>query len=277
MAGQKQSHVRLYSPHVFLFLTIHRRYSVCQELVDRDYHQSWRHRNVSVQWVQPILGGLLTQTISPYHFISQSSQKNWNVSNIYQWSTAIPSDAALQSIRLPSQASSNRFHLFALSLTPSVPLSEQPALSIRSTRFTSRWEEIGDIRAQAVEVTLANLAPASSFTSASLKSPITVEIVGFGLSTVKAGVINRLVASDQVRVDVLVHGAAGSSGDATVRIKSDDGSVLSESEGWPVTPLRQKWTPDAESLSYHETPTWVCAAFFHLPSPRIDNFFCSGI
>lgn len=147
-----------------------------------------------------------------------------------------------------------------------MPLAEEPALSIRSARFTSRWEDLGELRAQAVEVTLANLAPASSFNSASLKSPITVEIVGFGLSTVKPGVINRLVASDQVRVDVLVSGAAGSSGDATVRIKGADGVVLSESEGWPVTPLRQVWTPDAESLSYHETPTWVCVFVFRVSS-----------
>ena len=134
-------------------------------------------------------------------------------------------------------------------------------MSIRSTRFTSRWEDLGELRAQAVEVTLANLAPTSSFNSASLTSPITVEIVGFGLSTVKPGVINRIVASDQVRVDVLVSGAAVSSGDATVRIKGVDGVVLSESQGWPVTPLRQHWTPDAESLSFHETPTWVCMIF----------------
>ena len=110
-------------------------------------------------------------------------------------------------------------------------------------------------------MTLANLAPTSSFNSASLTSPITVEIVGFGLSTVKPGVINRIVASDQVRVDVLVSGAAVSGGDATVRIKGVDGVVLSESREWPVTPLRQHWTPDAESLSFHETPTWVCMTF----------------
>ena len=134
-------------------------------------------------------------------------------------------------------------------------------MSIRSTRFTSRWEDLGELRTQAVEVTLANLAPTSSFNSASLTSPITVEIVGFGLSTVKPGVINRIVASDQVRVDVLVSGVAVSSGDATVRIKGVDGVVLSESQGWPVTPLRQHWTPDAESLSFHETPAWVCMIF----------------
>jgi len=81
---------------------------------------------------------------------------------------------------------------------------------------------------QAAEVTLANLAPTSSFNSVSLTSPITVEIVGFGLSTVKPGVIDRVMASDQVRVDVLVTGAAVSSGDATMRIKGADGVVLSE-------------------------------------------------
>ena len=197
--------------------------------------------------------------MSPYHFTSQSSQKNWNVTNIYQWSTAVPSIAALQSIRLPLQTSSGRFHLFALSLTPSVP-SVKPVLSIRSTRFTSRWEEIDGQRAQAVEVTLANLTPTSSFNYTSLKSPITVEIVGSGLSTVKPAVVKRIVASDQVRVDVLVSGATASrsTGGATVRIKGAGGVVLSESNGWPVTPLRQHWTPDAKSLSYHETPTWVC-------------------
>ena len=78
---------------------------------------------------------------------------------------------------------------------------------------------------------------------------------------VKPAVVKRIVASDQVQVDVLILGATGSTSGVTMRIKGTDGVVLIESKGQPMTPLHQHWTPDAKSLSYHKTPTWVCIIF----------------
>ena len=181
---------------------------------------------------------------------------NWNATNIFQWSTAVSSRAPLKSIALPPQKSSYRLHLFALSVTPSSKQTNGPTLSVRRARFTSRWENIDGIRAQAVEVTLANLAPTSAFSSASVTAPFSIYILGSDTITISPGIVNRLVASDQVRVDVLVFGVA-SSGDVAVQISDSFGNILSISEGWPITPLRQTWTPDPDVLSTHETPTWV--------------------
>lgn len=146
-----------------------------------------------------------------------------------------------------------------MSITPS-----KPALSVRRTRFTTRWEDVGGVRAQVVEVTLANLAPTSAFYSESIISPLEIDITGPGISTISAGRVNRLVTSDQVRVDVLVS-VSQSSGNATVRIKDVDGNLLGSSDGWPATPLRLNWTADAAVLSTHETPTWVCDRRIGLP------------
>lgn len=198
---------------------------------------------------------------SPYHFESQGAQKNWNTTNIFQWSTAISSGSALQSIRMPPSTSSNRLHLFAASVTPSVLAPDGasgPIISVRRARFTSRWADIDGLRTQAVEVTLANLAPQSTFASGSVTAPFLVDIVGFGVTTISPGVINRLVASDQVRVDILVTVSdTNPGGDASVRIKDANGNILGTSDGWPVTPLRQEWTSEAQVLGTHETPTWV--------------------
>jgi alpha-L-fucosidase len=196
-----------------------------------------------------------TRRYSPYHFESHGSKTNWNTTNIFQWSTAISSLTPLKSVTLPSQTSQNRLHLFALSVTPSAQ-TDGPALSVRRARFTSKWEDIGGIRAQVVEVTLANLVPANAFYSGSVTSPFNIYIMGPNVITVSPGTVNRLIASDQVRVDVLVFGT-DSSGEVAVRIDDSSGNILAISDGWPVTPLRETWTPDLETLSTHETPTWV--------------------
>jgi alpha-L-fucosidase len=131
-----------------------------------------------------------------------------------------------------------------------------PAISVRRARFTTKWQDIGGIRAQVVEVTLANLATAAAFSSGSITSPFEVYIIGSNTVTISPGIVNRLVASDQVRVDVLVFGT-DSSGNVAVRINDPSGKILGISDRWPVTPLMQTWTPDPEVLSTHETPTWV--------------------
>ena len=120
-----------------------------------------------------------------------------------------------------------------------------------------KWEDIDGVRAQVVEVTLANLTPQSAFSRhASINAQHEIHLVGPGLSTVRPGIIQRLVASDQVRVDVLVL-APAASGNATVQLKGPGGDILSDSGGWPIIPLRETWTPDAKGSGTHETPRWV--------------------
>ena len=116
-----------------------------------------------------------------------------------------------------------------------------------------------------MEVTIANLVPASAFSCGSVTTSFEVYIMGPGTITVSPGVVSRLVASDQVRVDVLVFGTSSSS-NVAVHISDPFRKMLSISDGWPVTPLRQTWTPDPDVLSTHETPTWVRCDKYYIVS-----------
>ncbi|KAG1794157.1 glycoside hydrolase family 29 protein [Suillus plorans] len=211
-------------------------------------------------WLKwPYLNGGEIQT--PYYFEGHSSSKNWNSSQIFQLSLSVPSRAPLESITLPETSStSNRLHIFALSMTPSFePASGLlvPQVSVRSAQFSTRWEDINGQRAQAVAITLANLLPGSYATSpnASINSRYEISVTGEGVSTVTPGLVYRLVPADQARVDVFVLNDGGT-GNATVTIKNEFGNVIGTSVGWPIVPLRTEWTADADVLATHETPTW---------------------
>ncbi|KAJ6631221.1 glycoside hydrolase family 29 protein [Mycena sp. CBHHK59/15] len=207
-------------------------------------------------WSWPNLNrGAIT---TPYHF-ELGGAKNFNTTMLYQWSTALSSEASLASITFPTLGTdSPRLHLFALSLTPSASADTRagPALAVRRTRFTTRWEDVGGARAQAVEVTLANLLPSRSLSrNTSIATRHTVEVLGPGVCTVAPGVINRLVPGDQARVDVLVTGVQ-QNGSAVVRVRDAEGRVVGASGGWAASPLVEEWTPEEGVLGMHETPAW---------------------
>ncbi|KAG1794155.1 glycoside hydrolase family 29 protein [Suillus plorans] len=198
---------------------------------------------------------------TPYHFEEYSSNKNWNSTQIFQLSLSVPSRAPLESITLPEASStSNRLHIFALSMTPSFePTSGllMPQLSVRSAEFSTRWEDINGKRAQAVAITLANLLPGSYAISSntSINSRYEISVTGEGVSTVTPGLVYRLVPTDQVRMDVFVLNNDGK-GNATITIKDEFGNVIGTSMGWPIALLRTEWTAEANVLATHETPTW---------------------
>ncbi|KAG5633393.1 hypothetical protein H0H81_008156, partial [Sphagnurus paluster] len=185
------------------------------------------------------------------------SKKNFNSTQIHQWSTSVLSESAIKSITLPQ----NKVHLFAMSLTPSASASKDtnaPTLSVREGRFTSRWEMINGVRAQAVEVALANLLPAYAQSPAtSVNTRLDISISGDGIETVKPGAVFRLVPGDQARVDVFVTGSPAD-GVASVHVQGVNGEDWGTSDGWPTTKLVENWTADIELLRTHETPTWVC-------------------
>lgn len=138
---------------------------------------------------------------------------------------------------------------------PSSP--PQPALSVRQARFTTRWEVVNGVRAQAVEVTLANLLPAFTLSlQTTVNTQLNISIAGAGVKTLAQGVVYRLVPGDQARVDVFVSGSR-SGGVASVQIKDKHGNDWGTSEGWEMSPLIDDWTADKAVLSKHETPTWV--------------------
>ncbi|KAJ7577830.1 glycoside hydrolase family 29 protein [Mycena floridula] len=212
-------------------------------------------------WRWPILNTGVIQT--PYHFELNGAQTNWNSSQMFQWSTSVLSESPLKTITFPAVNTAHRLHLFGLALSPALAPSntlKSSSLAIRRTRFTSRWEIVNEIRAQAVEVTLANLLPSSSTVSSktSLNSRHEIAVVGPGIKTISPGVLYRLGPGDQVQVDVFVTGAQDGS-NATVILK---GKLSGESSGWKASSLIEHWTPDAEVLSKHETPTWWNRAKF---------------
>ncbi|KAE9386558.1 glycoside hydrolase family 29 protein [Gymnopus androsaceus JB14] len=206
-------------------------------------------------WGWPLLNLGIIQT--PYSLEGNGTVKNLNTTSIFQWSTAVSSEKQLASITLPQVNPGHRLHLFSMAITPSnTTINNAPALVIRRARFTSRWEMVNGTRAQAVQVTIANLLPNSmSSLNTSLNSKHTVEISGPGITTVTPGILNRLVPGDQARVDVLITGSTTGS-NATVVIKDSAGNVIGQSSGWTTTALIEEYTADAASLSAHETPTW---------------------
>jgi alpha-L-fucosidase len=207
---------------------------------------------------------LFPLNIRPFHFEQNGTRTNLNQTNIDQWSTSVLSESPLQSITFPTQGSSS-VHLFAMAISPATDSNstssnstDGPVLSIRRARFTSRWEMIDGVRAQAVEVTLANILPSSAFSKEnSFNALHNVSISGDGIETVMPGSFNRLVPGDQVRVDVYVTMDESSGGNATVAVTDSNENIVGTSTGWPVTKLVESWTSDKDVLNFHETPTWV--------------------
>ncbi|KAJ7678622.1 alpha-L-fucosidase-domain-containing protein [Mycena rosella] len=192
---------------------------------------------------------------SPYSFQANGTQKNWNSSLIYQWSTAIPSEQPLTTITLPPVNTAHRLHLFAVSMSPATPVATPPtapSLVVRRARFTTRWETVRGVRAQAVEIILVNMLPSFTLSPAtSITSAHQIEVVGTGIPTLAAGVVQRLVSGDQARVDVLMTGET-----AVVQVRDAQGRVVLRSKEWAVAPLVEQWTADADVLVTHETPIW---------------------
>ncbi|KAF7289967.1 Glycoside hydrolase [Mycena indigotica] len=196
--------------------------------------------------------------ITPYHF--QGGTKNFNATNIYEYSTAVPSESPLTAIVFPSQTTGSRMHVFALSITPSSTdvNSAALALSIRRAHFSQRWQLVNGDRVQAVQVTIANLLPGYTLAqspSRAINSPHSIEIVGDGLKTLNTGNFSRLVPGDQARVDVFVTGARAG-GSAMVNIRDSTGKIIATSTALPTALLIEEYTPDTTSLSLHETPSW---------------------
>ncbi|KAJ7640579.1 glycoside hydrolase superfamily [Mycena rosella] len=183
--------------------------------------------------------------------------------------TAIPSKQSLTSITLPPVNTAHRLHLFAVSMSPatSVSVATPPAalsLVVRRARFTTRWQTMRGVRAQAVEITLANMLPSFTLSPAtSITSAHQIEVVGAGITTLAAGVVQHLVPGDQACVDVLVTGCRA--GETTVvQMRDTQGRVVLRSQEWAVAPLMKQWTADADVLATHETSTWWNGAKFRI-------------
>ncbi|KAJ8489101.1 hypothetical protein ONZ45_g13706 [Pleurotus djamor] len=221
------------------------------------------------RWPNLNVGAIKT----PYHFTDHGSKKDFNATWIYQWSTSVLSEKRLVSVTFPPIDNAHRLHVFAISLTQSSSSTirtntgnkggsrkpASPALSVRRVKFTNRWEFIGNQRAQAVEVTLANLLPSHLLgvsTDTAVRSTHQINLSGSGIRTLRSGVFHRLIPGDQVRVDVFVSGTL-SGGVAKVQVINNAGQTVLSEGGFGTSALVERWTPDSDVLSTHESPTWA--------------------
>ena len=110
-----------------------------------------------------------------------------------------------------------------------------------------------------MEVALTNLLPDGD--DGWLVNTRTVTIDSPLVRTVKPGVVHRLAAGDEVRVEVLVAPKkgvkAGSEGKATIELRDLAGNLLEVSKGWTAKVPTTKWGSDVSSLEQHEAPNWV--------------------
>ena len=109
---------------------------------------------------------------------------------------------------------------------------------------------------------MANVLPTRLLSAeTSLRSKHQVSVSGSGVDTLVSGVINRLVPGDQVTVEVFVSGNRAG-GNAVVTVEDSNGDTLGTSSGWTISPLVEHWTPDADILRTHETPSWVSGSIY---------------
>lgn len=159
-----------------------------------------------------------------------------------------------------------------MSLSPSSDATPvlASAISVRRVRFTQRWDTIDGVRAQAVEVTLANMLPTHLLSEATAfvdRHEVSVRGGAGGVETVAPGLIYRLVPGDQIRVDIYVVGE--DKGGVSVVVKDAHGDEVGSSDGWEGSPLVEQWTEDEAVLSRHETPSWVGLFFSSLCGFRL--------
>ncbi|KAG8679466.1 hypothetical protein FRC08_016965, partial [Ceratobasidium sp. 394] len=106
---------------------------------------------------------------TPYH--NTPNGRNYNITQLHHWSTAVSSFSPLKAIRFPPLASGNRLHVFAITLVPAYAPADDaaqlsPAISVKNVRLTTLKTDHGD---SVVQVTLANIRalalPSYRFTS----------------------------------------------------------------------------------------------------------------
>ncbi|KAB5589392.1 Alpha-L-fucosidase [Ceratobasidium theobromae] len=93
---------------------------------------------------------------TPYH--DTPNGRNYNITQLHHWSTAVSSFSRLKSIRFPPKSDHNRLHVFAITLVPAYAPADDsessPAISVKNVRLTTLTTDKGD---SIVQVTLANL------------------------------------------------------------------------------------------------------------------------
>lgn len=208
---------------------------------------------------------------APFHF-EKKGVKNNAVSSIFHLPVPLPISTAgkrLVSIRLPSAGKWNALHVFAMSYVPALatpPAAVEDKIVPAYVRATRRWEDVGDVRAQVVEVALANPVSVKSHADrmAWIDRQINLSLAGSTFETVRPASVPRLMPGDMAQVEVLVRPTSSSAefDDSMLELTVDSHSwsVPVSTEGSLVHDFTQ-WTAD-EDVEKHSAPAWFTGAKF---------------
>lgn len=193
----------------------------------------------------------------PYFYTNESA--NYNKSNIFQSTTWLDSGKDLTSLQLPNSSSSNRFHIFAVSLSSAASnKTVGPKLEVQYARSTKKYLDVA--KTQIYEVTIINVDEEAWVMA---KDALEVTIESAGVTTVKPGIVKRLRPGDRVVVQVGVNINAGvepgTTGSAIARLKS---STVNSSHEFEATFGIGRYEATYESIYTHESPDWFSNAKF---------------
>lgn len=182
------------------------------------------------------------EIISPFTWTP--SGRDWNTSQIFEFTGYLDPAKTLAAVRLPvaDNATEGRVHVFSMSL---LVAEAAAAVEVQSVRPTQKWTEAG---AQVVEITVNNVG--SECVSG---SGLTVSLGGLGVSTAETGSIKRLCPGDQKRVNV---GVSGSANSTTIAVTLS-GAGGNQTASFPGIDIGfESFTSDLDSLAKHESPEW---------------------
>lgn len=191
------------------------------------------------------------EIISPFTWTS--SGKDWNTSQIFEFTGSLDPTKTLAAVQLPlaNNATVGRIHLFSMSVWSGDGATSGPSVGVQSVRPTQKWTEAGN---QVVEVTVNNFG-----TECVSGAGLTVSVEGSGVNTVEKGSLKRLCPGDQKRVSVGVTGQGNSTSVAAILAGS------SSNQSTTFTGLNfglQDYTTDLASIGKHESPQWFDDAKF---------------
>lgn len=195
------------------------------------------------------------EIISPFTWTPEG--KDWNTSQIFEFTGSLDPSKTLASVQLPmaNNATVGRIHVFSLSVwsgETADPAAPGASVEVQTVRPTQKWTEAGN---QVVEVTLNNLGG-----DCVSGSGLSVSLEGPGVSTVESGSLKRLCAGDQKRVNV---GVTGSAANSTVKVALSSANVTQTTTAFSgLTFGFENYTTDLDSIGKHESPQWFDDAKF---------------
>ncbi|KAK7735263.1 hypothetical protein SLS53_007653 [Cytospora paraplurivora] len=187
------------------------------------------------------------EIISPFTWTPTG--KDWNTSQIFEFTGSLDPTKTLSAVQLPvaNNSTVGRLHVFSISLWSAAATGA--AVEVQSVRPTQKWTEAGN---QVVEITLNNVGD-ECLSGKGLK----VSLNALGVATAEAASIRRLCPGDQRRVNVGVTGTANGTTVAVTLAGASSNRTFSFSG---VDIGLEAFTSDLSSIAKHESPDWFDGA-----------------